>query len=481
MTRARLSAKKCSAPARVRGISGIKKMKDAVEVDYSKLSTATDLPELVMEPMPDTYKAERMLSRAELLGRTPERAVPAASSDRLVLFSNVQFIYELVLARMEVHAFHIANSLGLTMRSFGLKQATVPEGFLKRTAYFAAVGGLPSDYSRIVRYNQMNSVNQYLTHWIYPYKGKFHPQMVRAILNIIGLRPGQTVLDPFVGSGTTPLEAMLLGIRSIGIDASPLCVLQSSVKTSCHRFLEQIRDATPSIERVAASDLSSESSRKKLLARIQAIKEDGAREFLTLAYLVALSDSARRSRDFGESFTKNLHRMMESATDLSRVKQDLGLRHAEADIKVGDARHLSLPDESVDGVVTSPPYSIALDYIENDLHSLSAMGVDVPSIRSTMIGVRGRGVERPAIYNDDLRDSMAEIHRVLKSGSCAVIVIGDATYDGKSVESVARTIDIARELGFELLANVPKIIFGLYNVMQSESILFFRKALTNGN
>jgi len=451
-------------------------MKDTVEVDYSKLGTATGLPELVMEPVPDTYKAERMLSRAELLGRVPERSIPAGSVDRLVLFSNVQFIYELVLARMEVNAFHIDSSLGTTMRSFGLKQSAVPDGFLKRTAYFAAAGGRPSDYSQIVRHNQMNSVNQYLTHWIYPYKGKFHPQMVRAILNIIGLKPGQTVLDPFVGSGTLPLEAMLLGINSIGIDASPLCILQSSVKSSCYRFLEQIGDATPGTERGATGDLSTAVSRKKLLTRIQGIKDDGAREFLTLAYLVAVSDSARRSRDFGESFAKNVHRMTESATDLSRVQQDLGLQFAKTDIRLGDARHLPLPAESIDGVVTSPPYSIALDYVANDLHSLAEMGIDVPSLRSAMIGVRGRGTDRPALYNEDLRDSIAEIHRVLKPGCCAVIVIGDATYDGKSVESVARTIDIARGLGFELLANVPKIIFGLYNVMQSESILFFRKA-----
>jgi SAM-dependent methyltransferase len=456
-------------------------MKDTGEVGHTRLSTSEGLPELVMEPMPDTYKAERVLNRAELLGRVPERAVPADSGDRLVLFSNVQFIYELVLAGMEVHAFHIDSSLGLTMRSFGLKQATVPEGFLKRTAYFAAAGGLPTDYSRIVRYNQMNSVNQYLTHWIYPYKGKFHPQMVRAILNIIGLKPGQTVLDPFVGSGTMPLEAMLLGISSIGVDASPLCVLQSSVKTSCYRFLERIHDATPGIEHAAAGELSTEGLRKKLLARIEEVKDDGARQFLTLAYLVALSDSARRKRDFGESFTKNLRRMTESATDLSRARQDLGLSFADIDIKVGDARRLPLPDESIDGVVTSPPYSIALDYVANDLHSLSEMGVDVPTLRNTMIGVRGRGAVRPAMYNDDLRDSIAEIHRVLKPGCCAVIVIGDATYEGNSVESVACAIDIARGFGFELLANVPKTIFGLYNVMKSESILFFRKVRTNGN
>lgn len=55
--------------------------------------------------------------------------------------------------------------------------------------------------------------------------------MVRALFNIIRLEPGDTVLDPFVGSGTTALEAQLLGINCIGIDVSPLCVLQSKVKT----------------------------------------------------------------------------------------------------------------------------------------------------------------------------------------------------------------------------------------------------------
>jgi tRNA G10 N-methylase Trm11 len=90
--------------------------------------------------------------------------------------------------------------------------------------------------------NRTRSVNQYLTHWIYPYKGKFHPQMIRALMNIIGLKRGDLVLDPFIGSGTTALEAQLLGINCIGIDISPLCVLQSKVKTESIDVLPQIKE-----------------------------------------------------------------------------------------------------------------------------------------------------------------------------------------------------------------------------------------------
>jgi DNA modification methylase len=53
--------------------------------------------------------------------------------------------------------------------------------------------------------------------------------MIRALINIIGLNDGDKVLDPFSGSGTTSLEAQLLGIECIGIDISPLCVIQGKL------------------------------------------------------------------------------------------------------------------------------------------------------------------------------------------------------------------------------------------------------------
>jgi hypothetical protein len=76
----------------------------------------------------------------------------------------------------------------------------------------------------------------YATHGLFPYRGKFHPQM-----NIIGLKRGDTVLDPMCGCGTTLIEASIIGINSIGIELSPFACLMARAKLAglemdCSRF-----------------------------------------------------------------------------------------------------------------------------------------------------------------------------------------------------------------------------------------------------
>lgn len=158
------------------------------------------------------------------------------------------------------------------------------------------------------------------------------------------------------------------------------------------------------------------------------------------------------------------------------IADELGLKLGRVDIRRGDARQLPLSDASVDGVITSPPYSIALDYVTNDEHALESLGENVRSIRESFIGVRGKGRNRVALYDEDLKKAISEIARVLKPGRYAVIVIGDATYGGEEIPTVAYTVSCAEAVGLELKNNIPKIIFGLYNVMQKENILIFKKA-----
>jgi DNA modification methylase len=391
---------------------------------------------------------------------------------KLVLHDNIQFIYELALAKMELDTLAVHYVMEQNLRAFEAKDHPDAEKLKRRTAYFKAVDGMLTDYHFIQQFNRTSSVNQYLTHWIYPYKGKFHPQMIRALINVCEVGEGETVLDPFVGSGTTPVEAMLLGVNCIGIDTSPLCVLQSRVKTESTEVFDRIVElGTAVMPEVPAG----EQLALPIDHYVDDIPEERVRNFFKMAELVAHSDVARRHRDFMKSYVFALRRMTESVRDLRDVSRQLRLTLGKVHIRQGDARRLDLPSESVDCIITSPPYSIALNYVEQDSHALKALGYDLERIKDEFIGVRGKGMERFRLYNRDMAGCYAEMFRVLKAGRPCAVVIGNVVMQGEEVNTTKVAIGQCRDAGFEHLASIDKIIHGLYNVMQREYILLFRK------
>jgi len=396
------------------------------------------------------------------------------ANKQLLLLANVQFIYELALAQLELKSLGASFEVTNGLREFKLLNKDHDNDIIKKSAYFRCVRNQPTDYFKIIQKNNTRSVNQYLTHWIYPYKGKFHPQMIRALLNIIGLKKGDTILDPFIGSGTAAVEAQLLGINCTGIDVSPLCVLQSKVKTESIEVLPQILKHKETVINGKEPSLFNLGG-KTLNGIIGSIKNEKVKNFYSMAKLVALSDNARRGRDFANAFVKNLELMLSSVNDYCQIIKELDLPLGKTEIKRGNCRALPLEDESMDGIVTSPPYSIALDYVANDAHALKELGFDLSEIREEFVGVRGKGPSRVDLYNKDLQKSLKEMHRVLKPQKYAVVVIGNATYLGEEIKTVQFTIDCAEKIGFKLVKNIDKIIFGLYNIMQKENILIFQK------
>lgn len=395
----------------------------------------------------------------------------------LTLHSNIQFIYELVLAQMELDSFGVNYQVDNSLRRFIAEEGFNPDHLAKCCAYFKEINGILSDYHFIQQYNQTRSINQYLTHWFYPYKGKFHPQMVRALCNIIGLKKGDLLLDPFVGSGTAALEAQLLGIDFIGVDISPLCVLQSRVKTESLSVLDEIMKLRGKIQPLGRG-MKRDNPRTELLFKpmtYEDIQNPKVRNFYILAEMIAHSDSERRRRDFTQSFKLNVDKMIASVEDYKRVVEKLGLMLGEVTIRQIDSRNLDLSDESVDGIITSPPYSIALNYVENDAHALEALGYDLTKIKDDFIGVRGRGPERFRLYYQDMECCYKEMYRVLKPRRYCVIVIGNVTYQGKEEKTSEWTKECCKRVGFKLVREIDKIVFGLYNVIQQEFIQIYKK------
>ncbi len=90
-----------------------------------------------------------------------------------------------------------------------------------------------------------HQVTRYSAHGLHEYKGKFNPQIVRVLGNILALQPGQWILDPFCGSGTSLLEAAHSRWNAVGVDLNPLAVMITNAKlASIHIEISELISQT---------------------------------------------------------------------------------------------------------------------------------------------------------------------------------------------------------------------------------------------
>jgi len=408
------------------------------------------------------------------------------------LFDDVGQAYELLLARMEF------STLGDDLTQFAERTGYFEEIDSRRTLhyYLSAVKGK----------GQIGHGNQYLTHWFYPYKGKYHGQMIKALINFMGVKKEGLVLDPFVGSGTTLVECATLGIPSIGIDINPALCIVSQIKTDSlslnypelsrclsklkpldifNYFFGQVREKRPwflgfSQLNQDAKDLLAEAWKWHLPEGFIKELPFEWRNFLFLCSLHALSDhtylqGTNKERPFAEFFIRDLNEYLDTVRDTYAVLHDRGIKIAQPKVLFGSALELPLPPESVDAVVTSPPYSIALDYVKNDQHLLDYLGVDTSELREQLVGLKGRREEKLRLYEEDVRQSLIEMHRVLKPGCCAAIVLGDVVVEGLRTNFCHKILSLAPELGFREAEFIRRPILGGFARLRYEYIILLRK------
>lgn len=408
------------------------------------------------------------------------------------LFDDVGQVYEVLLARMEF------STLGSDVAQFA-----------QRSAYFEEIEGhktLHYYLSAVKGKGQIGHSNQYLTHWFYPYKGKYHGQMIKALINFMGVKEDGVILDPFVGSGTTLVECATLGIPSIGIDINPALCIVSQIKTDSlsidypelshwlsklkpldifDYFFGQIRERRAWF--LGFSHLNKDA--KDLLAEAwQWHLPDGFikdlpfewRNLFFLCSLHALSDhtylqGTSKERPFTEFFIRDLNEYLDTIRDTHAVLQDKGVKITKPKILFGSALDLPLPSDSVDGIVTSPPYSIALDYVKNDRHLLNYLGIETSELREQLVGLKGKSLEKLQLYEKDMKQSLVEMQRVLKPGCYAAIVLGDVVVENLRTNFCTKITAWAPELGFSEAQFIRRPILGGFARLRYEYILLLKK------
>jgi DNA modification methylase len=361
-----------------------------------------------------------------------------------------------------------------------------------------------------------NANTQNHVHGLHLYPARMIPQIANRLIKE-NSSAGQTILDPFCGSGSVLAEALILGRNAVGLDINPLAVMISKAKTSLipPDTLDKVFDEVSEIVKQNIS-LNRENKyepsafyfkniyhwfNKAVVNDLSIIKEsiDNTKigdepigNLLKVCFSatllktsnVAFADNPYFARaKTGKALEKHTPNVLEIFEEnlqdyRYRMKLFYELRPKDASCRVikHDSRNMPLKDNSIDLVVTSPPYGeeshtmsysrftklslLWLGYSPRDVNKNESM-----SLGGTLTVFRDISPRLRKLYDDlakkdsqrakevfsffwDYKKCLMEIHRVLGPGCLACIVIGDRSALGLKVSNGEITGELAKLSGF---------------------------------
>ena len=419
------------------------------------------------------------------------------------------FDYEKALALKEISNLSGISSHEVSLHDYGVSFASSNNPVeLDDLVYFSKFDkGTAEEYLTLqsklerscsVSGSTKRQSTRYSVHGIHEYKGKFNPQVVRAILNIFPTSRKGMVVDPFCGSGTTLAECSHAGRISLGIDVNPLAVFIANQKQNALKIkgsilkkdfeyiISSYKRKRPSVSRDYWSEAHIEylnswfdhdilsdldRLRRSILEsnnRTQGIFNVIVSDLLRDYSLQEPADLRIRRRrtplpelPLIDAFISKCNKFIESISSAQEILKNnaksFGIAH------YADFRNLpvsiksKLIESDVSGFITSPPYANALPYIDTQRLSLVWLNLLEPSDL--------RKKERSLIGNREISKSQ------LNSLSSELL---DNPHDLPNLPlEFCRTLeaDLAQNDGFRRQA-VPKLLYKYLTDMK----LMFREA-----
>lgn len=341
--------------------------------------------------------------------------------------------YEKVLATREI--FSLLRGASYDEIDDGLLIHDVEDADLAdRLTYFSGYvnghGFMPTVQARLensARSGKTRQSTRYSAHGLHEYKGKFNPQVARAILNIFSLQPNDRVLDPFCGSGTTLVECAHLGIQGYGTDLNPLAILMANAKlqalvtpagvlrranSEVAKRVSSRRSWRKTLPADARTEYLMSWFETKILQGIEILRMEVLEICQELApiFLVVASDLLREyslqdpndlrirrrqsplpSVPFAEAFLTSMEQKLkriEAAQKILGNELPIGKALLE-DVGSLDPGFFA---QEFDAAITSPPYAMALPYIDTQRLSLVWLDLigpkEIRTLESELIGSR---------------------------------------------------------------------------------------------
>lgn len=318
-----------------------------------------------------------------------------------------------------------------------------------------------------------------------PWKGQFSPQLIQSLLEVYSRKTDQ-ILDPFMGSGTVLYESALMNLNAIGVELNPAAVKMAQIYLLNRMTMIDRKKYILNIEKkinpiIFNSDLplfnnsfyNSREDSVELFYSIKRIMEnmkEPENRLILETYLVLIDPKENQ-------LTKK--KMRSIWQKLKFLIINLPYTHSKLRIINSDCRKIPLKENSIDMVITSPPYINVFNYHQQKRSSIEAMGWDILSLAKSEIGSnrkhRGNRYFTVVQYCLDMAMVIHELSRVCKAKAKLIFIIGRESnvkktsfFNSEIIASIAKKV-----FKFNIKCRHERLFKNRYGQMIKEDILIF--------
>ena len=307
-------------------------------------------------------------------------------------------------------------------------------------------------------------------HYIVPYQACFAPQIPEFFIKNFS-NDGDVVLDPFCGRGTTIFEANQQNRIGIGVDVSPLAleIAKSKLKNVTYEQVkERLNQIDFSKENLDDYEEFKDIYHPKTYSQIMNLKEQLTESSVdTLIRSIVFGRLHGHSKGFFSVWTFNV--ISFSKERIKRQSEKRGLKpefreivprilkkaksvlenpvieQPKSKLFKSDSRTLPIENNSVDLIVTSPPFLDLINYIDDNWLRFWFLGFNKEDLRTSLIQT-GDIKE----YKNFIKDSLKEMNRVLKKDKYCIVEVGDVKHKREKIYLDHLIVDLAKDIGFEI-------------------------------
>ncbi|MCI4624945.1 MAG: site-specific DNA-methyltransferase [Candidatus Magnetoovum sp. WYHC-5] len=315
---------------------------------------------------------------------------------------------------------------------------------------------------------------------IFSWRGQFSPQLIETLISNYA-KKGYIILDPFLGSGTVLYEAGLLQFEAYGTEINPSAFILSKIYIFINLHPLQRNELIKIIKEIVEKIYNNHFMKAEMtvddldnsikLQLINSIHLLNSYQKIILEALIVLLNF------HNNKITPNI--LMAVFYKIRQTIVDLPYSRLKLDVYNSDARRIPIVDNSIDFVVTSPPYINVFNYHQNYRHSVEALGWDVLSVAKSEFGsnrkYRGNRFFTVIQYCIDMALTFVELRRLIKHDGHMIFVVGRVSsvngtpfYNGKIIAEIGTQI-----ANFILTKRQERVFMNQFGQNIFEDILHF--------